>query len=682
MRFTLQAKLLLPILGIVFLSLFLSLYFVVSIAEKSMITSGEQSLNTAAFTVEKAVEEQLARAQADIRITATMPHVHDVLANIKRAPDDPVRMAAVERSNALLKSIADIYGYYESYYMTDDKGLVATSFVPAIVGKLDISNRPWFHESIQSGKSVMSAPFVSRMTGNMLITVMTRLEENGNYGGMVGALHLEKMLQNALGQTRSGGTETVLIDKEGAILARYAASELKPDTFAKKPWLAELGRDKAFFLAEVAGRNTFIASTRVPDSEMYALALIAEDTLLAPAKRVNAIGLGILAGALVLSFLIIVFTVAPVARALGRIGVFAEAIGAGDFNQPLDVRRKDELGTIAGALKSMAGNLQAMIGTADAKATEALEQSAMARKAQQEAEEAKHAAEQAKRQGILHAVSQLSDIIAEAVRHIDSLQGTVREAAGGAGMQQRATDAASEAIISLNNAVGAVLDNAERTSDVAGKTIEHANSGAGIVDSVTRSIGTVNVQVQTLRTSTQELDASVSGITSSLGIISDIADQTNLLALNAAIEAARAGEAGKGFAVVADEVRKLADKTMQATKDISQVVKTIQEQTVKNTGDMDQAVISVDETVKLASVAGDALQEIVRFAESSAGMVASIAESSRHQSEMSESLERGSSEIREVAAANMRLMEEAAASVNALDTVAKRIQKLITDLQQ
>ena len=683
MRLKLQTKLLLPILGIVFLSLVISLYFVVTIAERTIMESGEQSLRTAAFTVERAVEEQVARAGADIRITATMPAVRTVLANIALAPDNPERVRLAGASNALLKSIADIYGYYESYYMTDAKGVVATSFVPAIVGKLDISNRPWFHEAMRDGKTLISDPFVSRLTGNVLIAVITRMEEAGNRSGMVGAIRIQQMLQNVFAQTRDERTETLVINSKGELLAKHADSGIKPETFANSSWLAALEREpRGFLLASVDGTETFVAYERMPGTNMYAIAIAPKAELLAPAARISTIGLAILAGALVLSCLVIVLTVTPVVKVLRVLGDFTEAIGKGNFNKPLSVSRSDELGTIAGALKQMAGNLQSMIHTAEAKTAEAVEQSALAQKAQQEAETAKTQAEQARRQGVLHAVSQLSKIIEEAVLHTETLKATISEAARGTNLQQKSTDEATKAIMSLNEAVGNVLDNAGRASEQAEKTIENANSGAAMVNNVTSSIGRVNAQVQGLRESTQELDRSVNGITGSLGIISDIADQTNLLALNAAIEAARAGEAGKGFAVVADEVRKLADKTMEATREIGAVVKTIQGQTVKNNEGMDHAVASVDESVKLASEAGEALQRIVHFADSSASAVESIVTAAGRQSDMSNALERGSAEIRDAAAANTDHMEKAAKALDALNSVARRIQQLITELQQ
>ena len=118
-----------------------------------------------------------------------------------------------------------------------------------------------------------------------------------------------------------------------------------------------------------------------------------------------------------------------------------------------------------------------------------------------------------------------------------------------------------------------------------------------------------------------QLNEHAQDITRIMGVISDIADQTNLLALNAAIEAARAGEAGRGFAVVADEVRKLAEKTMASTQDVGNAIKAIQESTVKSTESVDKAVEQIEQATEFANQSGSALEEIVATVEATADLI-------------------------------------------------------------
>src|SRR5262249_21374669 len=125
----------------------------------------------------------------------------------------------------------------------------------------------------------------------------------------------------------------------------------------------------------------------------------------------------------------------------------------------------------------------------------------------------------------------------------------------------------------------------------------------------------------------------------------DIADQTNLLALNAAIEAARAGEQGRGFAVVADEVRKLAERTTTATKEIAQMIKNIQDETKTAVAAMEAGTKQVEEGVQSTAKAGDSLREIIHMAEQVGEMITHIATAATQQSSATEEINANVNEI-------------------------------------
>ena len=167
-----------------------------------------------------------------------------------------------------------------------------------------------------------------------------------------------------------------------------------------------------------------------------------------------------------------------------------------------------------------------------------------------------------------------------------------------------------------------------------------------------------------------------------MNVISDIADQTNLLALNAAIEAARAGEAGRGFAVVADEVRKLAEKTMASTNDVGNAIKAIQESTAKSMTGVDQAVERIGEATDLASRSGQALQEIVRNAEATADQVNAIATASEEQSAASEEINQTIVEVNDMSRQTAEAMAEAAKAVTELADQAQNLTGLIHEMKQ
>ncbi|MDY0306725.1 MAG: methyl-accepting chemotaxis protein, partial [Desulfovibrionaceae bacterium] len=161
-----------------------------------------------------------------------------------------------------------------------------------------------------------------------------------------------------------------------------------------------------------------------------------------------------------------------------------------------------------------------------------------------------------------------------------------------------------------------------------------------------------------------------------------IADQTNLLALNAAIEAARAGEAGRGFAVVADEVRKLAEKTMTATSEVGAYIKAVQDSARKNIQGTEATVLAVTAGTQTAEKSGEALREIVEMVEKTADQVRSIATASEQQSAASEQISRSTEEINRIAAETAEAMTQSAQAVSDLARLAQTLKTTIDDMRQ
>jgi methyl-accepting chemotaxis protein len=175
----------------------------------------------------------------------------------------------------------------------------------------------------------------------------------------------------------------------------------------------------------------------------------------------------------------------------------------------------------------------------------------------------------------------------------------------------------------------------------------------------------------------KELGKSSDQIGEIIGVIDDIADQTNLLALNAAIEAARAGEQGRGFAVVADEVRKLAERTTKATKEIAGMIKKIQSDTAGAVASMEEGTAEVKQGMKLADRAGASLQEIVGVSQKVTDMVTQIAAASEEQSSASEQISKNVEGISKVTGETAQGTQQIARAAEDLNRLTDNLQRLI-----
>jgi methyl-accepting chemotaxis protein len=184
----------------------------------------------------------------------------------------------------------------------------------------------------------------------------------------------------------------------------------------------------------------------------------------------------------------------------------------------------------------------------------------------------------------------------------------------------------------MSSTVIEVARNAGQAAEEAKQSGQIAQEGGGVVQETVQAIEVISQEAEEVGRTVDELAARSTEIDQVVTVIEDIADQTNLLALNAAIEAARAGEAGRGFAVVADEVRKLAEKTMTATKEVAATVAAIQTQTSATVDRMGRTRKNIDNGVALANRAGEILSRIVDYAGRVAEMISHMATAAEEQS--------------------------------------------------
>ncbi len=276
-----------------------------------------------------------------------------------------------------------------------------------------------------------------------------------------------------------------------------------------------------------------------------------------------------------------------------------------------------------------------------------------------------------KLQDIISQVAQSTEHIASATEEISS---SATQMSQSSETQKDQTNQVATAMQEMSSTVLQVSENSNKAAESAKRSGEIARSGGEIVGETVQVIQNVATATRETAVKIQELGKSSDQIGQIIGVIDDIADQTNLLALNAAIEAARAGEQGRGFAVVADEVRKLAERTTQATKEIAQMIKTIQEETQRAVEAMESGTTTVERGVQSATKAGDSLQEIIHSSEQVGEMIMHIATAATQQSSATEQV---NSNMEQIA----KLVQESAVGAQQSAKACADLSNLALDLQ-
>ena len=389
----------------------------------------------------------------------------------------------------------------------------------------------------------------------------------------------------------------------------------------------------------------------------------------------------VLIAAVLIGVLLIFFLVRNVLRQLGKdpgeLNGIARRVVDGDYN--VDDGSK-KMG-VYGAIVEMVNALKTHIDNAQRESENAREQSRKAQEAMQQAEAASREA-QSKTEAMLVAADKLEQVGGVVSSASTELSAQIEQSDRGAAESAQRLSEAATAMNEMNATVQEVAKNAGSASTASAETKQKAEAGAQIVEKAVHSIEQVHQMSLELKDDMAQLNEHAQDITRIMNVISDIADQTNLLALNAAIEAARAGEAGRGFAVVADEVRKLAEKTMASTNDVGNAIKAIQESTAKSMTGVEQSVARIGEATELASQSGAALQEIVATVEATADQVNAIATASEEQSAASEEINQSIVQVNDMSRQTAEAMAEAAKAVSDLAAQAQGLTDLIQELKE
>ncbi len=358
---------------------------------------------------------------------------------------------------------------------------------------------------------------------------------------------------------------------------------------------------------------------------------IAEGTRMFSLFRNLTIGI-ILTGIVICSWLTHFTVKTVVCKSLWYALMALERIANGDLTQNIQVKSNEEIGKLFSAMKTIIEKLRAVAGD----------------------------------------INTLTHTLADNSRE---LQGTTHEMNQNAHAQASQTDQVASASLEMSQTLQDIASSAEQAASAAKETSTAANNGMEAVAGVVAEMNKIVKSVQESSVTIEKLGESSAQIGNIVATIEDVADQTNLLALNAAIEAARAGEHGRGFAVVADEVRALAERTAKATQEISRMIKAIQVDTNFAVESMTTSRKEADGGLIKAGEASQALEYIVSASNNSMDMVSRIATATEQQTAVTSEVSMNVEKI----ATGTKATE---ASADQIEESAKLLSKLSNDLEQ
>jgi twitching motility protein PilJ len=256
-------------------------------------------------------------------------------------------------------------------------------------------------------------------------------------------------------------------------------------------------------------------------------------------------------------------------------------------------------------------------------------------------------------------------------------QTTARNLANAAEQQAQQISSATSAINQIVNSMDIVSKDSAESADVAERSVKIASHGAEVVRETISGMDSIRDQIQETSKRIKRLGESSQEIGSIVELINDIAEQTNILALNAAIQAASAGEAGRGFAVVADEVQRLAERSTSATKRIETLVQTIQSDTNEAVNSMEQTTAEVVAGARLAEDAGSALGDIERVSHDLSALIQNISTAAREQSAAATDVSVSMNAIQEITSQTSQGASQTADSIGTLAQLASDLRRSV-----
>ncbi|MDH2436032.1 methyl-accepting chemotaxis protein [Pokkaliibacter sp. MBI-7] len=512
-------------------------------------------------------------------------------------------------------SIANDSGHFSVAYAGFEDGDMVYSDGRSPKAGYDPRKRPWYQLAQQTNKLSVTEPYIDATTSDLVITVVMPGKDGdgkrfGVYGGDV---FINDIVKTVLAIDLGEQGTAMLVDGKGQIIAYKDKNQvLKPFSNVvagiNASELARLDQAKELTAVTLDGTSKLAKVTHVDGSDWYLMSLVDPDEVFASLDN-------LLTSAILICLVIFVVFIALAVVGLSRLlrplaevsaALHEVASGQGDLTKRLAVNSNDELGKISANFNAFIEHIQPIM------------------------------------RRVAKAADDLNDEADKGMKNAVRTDHEVNQ------QQQEITQVAT-AMHEMAVAANEVAQHAEETAHAARSSAKSCEQGMGLVKRNRDSIVTLASEIESSTNVINELNRHAQGISSILATIQGVAEQTNLLALNAAIEAARAGEQGRGFAVVADEVRVLSQRTHSSTEEIQKMIEQLQNTTRTAVQYMEKSGQLATSSVVDAESVSNSLGEITDSINQISDRAVQIASAAEEQKAVSDDISRNTTSIKEVA---------------------------------